>query len=225
MCGLFGYLTKNGSGPDLGRLRRIAVETQTRGNHAFGFAWLGADGRIRSFKRPGPATANLGDLDRVRGALIVVGHFRWATHGDPRDNRTNHPHRAGRGMICHNGVVQNHASLVRRYHLAPETDCDTEVLGLLIAHRFSGPLVQRAARAAEATDGKLAILGVWRKPARLLIVRRGNPLCIGETKDGFYFGSLPGALPGRVRSLSNYEASVIGVEDGRLWQEVQSLAF
>jgi glucosamine 6-phosphate synthetase-like amidotransferase/phosphosugar isomerase protein len=104
-------------------------------------------------------------------------------------------------MICHNGVVANHASLIRRLHLAPETDCDTEVLGLLIAHRFSGPLVQRAARAAEATDGKLAILGVWRKPARLLIVRRGNPLCMGETKDGLYFGSLPGAWPGRVRSM------------------------
>jgi len=124
-------------------------------------------------------------------------------------------------MICHNGVVANHDGLIRRYHLAPETECDTEVLGLLIAHRFSGPLVRRAARAAEATVGKLAILGVWRKPARLLIVRRGNPLCVGETKDGFYFGSLPDELPGRVRSLPDYEASVIGLEDGRLWQEVR----
>ena len=223
MCGLFGWMTKNGDGPDLGRLRRIAVETQTRGHHAFGLAWLGADGRIRTFKRPGPATANLCDLDRVRDAIIVVGHCRYATHGNPRDNRTNHPHRAGRGMICHNGVVANYASLIRRYHLAPETECDTEVLGLLIAHRFSGPLAQRAARAAEATDGKLAILGLWRKPARLLIVRRGNPLCMGETKDGCYFGSLPGALPGHVRSLPDYEAAVIGLEDGRLWQEVQPI--
>ena len=223
MCGLFGFLSKNGDGPDLGRLRRIAIETQTRGNHAFGFAWLDADGRIRTFKRPGPATTNLGDLDRVRDALIVVGHCRWATHGDPRDNRTNHPHRAGHGMICHNGVVANHASLIRRYHLAPETECDTEVLGLLIARRFSGRLVQRAARAAEVTVGNLAILGVWRKPARLLIVRRGNPLCVGETKDGFYFGSLSGELPGRVRSIPNYEASVIGLEDGRLWRVVRSL--
>jgi glucosamine--fructose-6-phosphate aminotransferase (isomerizing) len=220
MCGLFGWMTKNESGPDLGRLRRIAIETQSRGNHAFGLAWLGADGRIRTFKRPGPATANLGDLDRVRDALIVVGHCRWATHGDPRDNRTNHPHRAGRGMICHNGVVANHVSLIRRSHLAPETECDSEVLGLLIA-RFSGPLVQRAARAAEATDGKLAILGVWRKPARLLIVRRGNPLCVGETKDGLYFGSLSGELPGHVRSIPDYEVSVIGFEHGRLWQQVQ----
>ncbi len=223
MCGLFGWMTKNGNGPDLGRLRRIAVETQTRGKHAFGLAWLEADGRIRTFKRPGPATANLGDLDRVRDALIVVGHCRFATHGDPRDNRTNHPHRAGQGMICHNGVVANLASLIRRYHLVPETECDTEVLGLLIAHRFSGPLVQRAARAAEATDGNLAILGVWRKPARLLVVRRGNPLCVGETKDGIYFGSLPGALPGHVRSIPNYEAAVIEFEDGRLWQEVQPI--
>ncbi len=42
-----------------------------------------------------------------------------------------------------------------------------------------------------------------------------------QIKDGFYFGSLPGALPGRVRSLPNYEALVIGLDGGRLWQQVQ----
>ena len=27
MCGIFGYITKDGRGPNLARLRRIAVET------------------------------------------------------------------------------------------------------------------------------------------------------------------------------------------------------
>ncbi len=65
MCGIFGFITKNGRGPDLARLKRIAVETQQRGHHAFGLAWLGRDGAIHTFKRPGPATANLGDLDHA----------------------------------------------------------------------------------------------------------------------------------------------------------------
>ena len=99
--------------PRLARLRRIAAETQHRGHHAFGLAWLGRDGDIHTFKRPGPATANLGDLDRCRGAAVVIGHCRWATHGRPEDNRNNHPHPAGRGWFVHNGVVQNHAHLVR----------------------------------------------------------------------------------------------------------------
>ena len=31
MCGIFGYIAKHGRGPDLARLRRIALETETRG--------------------------------------------------------------------------------------------------------------------------------------------------------------------------------------------------
>jgi len=46
-------------------------------------------------------------------------------------------------------------------------------------------------------EGRLAILGLWRKPARLLIVRSGNPLSFGETAGGYYFASLPEGLPGR----------------------------
>src|SRR5208282_2242927 len=47
-----------------------------------------------------------------------------------------------------------------------------------IAHLFSGPLVRRAASVAELPVGKFSILFVWLIPSRLLILRRGNPLCI-----------------------------------------------
>jgi glutamine---fructose-6-phosphate transaminase (isomerizing) len=215
MCGIFGFISKSGSGPDLARLRRIAAETQRRGHHAFGLAWLAADGTLHTFKRPGPATANLGDVDRCRRARVVVGHCRWATHGDPQDNRNNHPHPAGRGWFVHNGVVQNHDHLLRRYGLIMRTECDSEVLGLLMA-RFVGPLGLRAKRAAEAAQGRLTILGVWRKPARLLIVRHGNPLCFGETAGGLYFGSLPQELPGRVLSVTDDYAGVLTCAEGGL---------
>ncbi|MCL6639811.1 MAG: hypothetical protein K6T92_00405 [Candidatus Rokubacteria bacterium] len=48
MCGIFGFITKTGRGPDLARLKRIARETQRRGHHAFGLAWVAADGRLRA---------------------------------------------------------------------------------------------------------------------------------------------------------------------------------
>ena len=44
MCGSSDSSRRTGRGPDLARLRRIAVETQRRGHHAFGLAWLGAMG-------------------------------------------------------------------------------------------------------------------------------------------------------------------------------------
>jgi glucosamine 6-phosphate synthetase-like amidotransferase/phosphosugar isomerase protein len=218
MCGIFGFITKNGSGPDLARLRRIAAETQTRGHHAFGLAWLGPKEAIHTFKRLGPATANLGDLDRCRGAAVVIGHCRWATHGAPEDNRNNHPHPAGRGWFVHNAVVQNHA----RYGFTPTTECDSEVLGLLMAH-FPGALGLRAARAAEVAEGNLAILGLWRNPTRLLIVRSGNPLCFGETAAGFYFASLPGVLPGQVVALRERYTGVLAYANGELRHEAYSI--
>ena len=222
MCGVFGFITKSGRGPDLARLRRIAAQTQLRGHHAFGLAWLDAKGRIHTFKRPGPATANLGDLDRCRGALVVIGHCRWATHGAPEDNRNNHPHPAGRGWLVHNGVVLNYASLMRRFRLVPQTECDSEVLGLLMA-RFPGALALRAAKAAEVAEGRLAILGLWGNPARLLMVRNGNPLCFGEAAGGFYFGSLPGGLPGQVASITDEYAGVLVYQRGKLRHEAYSI--
>jgi glucosamine--fructose-6-phosphate aminotransferase (isomerizing) len=213
MCGIFGFLSTDGRGPDLARLRRIAAETETRGRHAFGLAWIDADGAIQTFKRPGAATANLADLDACRHAVAAIGHCRWATHGDPEDNRNNHPHPAGRGWLVHNGVVRNYHELVRRYGLHPKTDCDSEVLGLLMMRR-AGPLVERAAWAVARTEGPLALLGLWRSPVRLLVVRRGNPLCFSETPGGFYFASLPAGLPGKVFSITDEYTSVLRLEGG-----------
>lgn len=206
MCGIFGYVAKAG-GPNINRLKRIAIQTERRGTHAFGLAWLDADGRIHSYKRPGPATANLGDLDACRDAEVVIGHCRWATHGEPEDNRNNHPHAAGSGLIVHNGVVINYESLLRQYNLAAKTECDSEVIGLIMA-KLPGSIGERAAKAVGATIGRLAMLGIWRNPTRLLMVRRGNPLHFGESKRGFYFASLPEDLPGDVKMLRDNYASI-----------------
>ena len=215
MCGVFGFISKNGSGPSMDCLKRLAIQTERRGRHAFGLAWIGGDGILHTYKRPGPATANLWKLDACRGATAVIGHCRWATHGDPQDNRNNHPHPAGRGWFVHNGVVANYAALLRRFELQPQTDCDSEALGLVMAH-LPGLLGRRAARTTALTDGPLVILGLWRRPTRLLVVRRGNPLCFGETKGGYYFASLPEDLPGKVLPIRDRYVGVLTLGDDGL---------
>lgn len=209
MCGIAGYVSKKGHGPKISDLRSIILATETRGKHAFGMAWIDPEtGKIKTFKRPGAASDNPGDLDRVKGSPAVILHCRYATHGDPQDNRNNHPHHAGSGWIVHNGVVRNYRQLERDYRMQLETCCDSEVLGKLIAH-FPGPLDARGARMAEEVQGPLAILGLWTKPIRLLLVRNGNPLSYGENDRGYYFGSLPFGLPGIVTPVPDGYADVI----------------
>ena len=215
MCGIFGFITSKGQGPDVARLRRLALVTQSRGAHAFGLAWLDEDGRIQTFKRPGPAKTHVDELDRCRRAVVMVGHCRYATHGSPEENRNNHPHFAGAGVFVHNGIVGNYQQVVRRYRLNVRTECDSEILGLLMA-RCGGTISQRLAWAASQAQGDLAVLGIWRAPARILVGRRGTPLHFGQARDGYYFASLPQGLPGRVQAVADRTARVLTYAKGGL---------
>jgi hypothetical protein len=109
------------------------------------------------------------------------------------------------------------------YRVAPETECDSEVLGMLMA-RFAGSIGQRAARTARAAEGRLAMLGVWGNPARLLIVRKDNPLSFGESAGRYYFASLPEDLPGKVTPLTDNYAGVLTFDHGGLRHTAYSIA-
>jgi len=218
MCGIFGFITSGGQGPDIARLRRLALITQSRGEHAFGLAWLDEGGRIETFKQPGAAKAHLDQLAQCRNAVVMVGHCRFATHGSPRDNRNNHPHVAGAGYLVHNGVIFNHQQLARRYSLPLRTQCDSEVLGLLMT-RCGGSIAQRSVWVANEVAGDMAMLGVWRGPARILVARRGRPLHFGPGREGVYFASLPEGLPGHVKPVGDNSTRVLAYRKGKLHME------
>lgn len=215
MCGIFGYITTVGDGPSVERLRKIAIVTQSRGMHAFGLAWLNRDGSVGQWKAEGPAENHLGQLDAVADARIVIGHCRYATHGSPANPNNNHPHPAGGGVIVHNGIVFNHEQLVVQYGLQPRSECDSEVIGLMMANASRGTILRRAAYATSRLSGDLAILGLWRKPGRLLVARRGRPLMFGQSKQGYYFASLAEGLPGP-RPVADRLVYMFQNIDGRL---------
>lgn len=222
MCGIFGYIASDARdpNPDLERLKWIALVTQTRGPHAFGLAWIDRDGRLQTFKAPGPAKDHLEALEACRGASIIVGHCRYATHGSPRENANNHPHPSGRGWIVHNGIVHNHEALAEQlleHGLRPDSDCDSEVLALAIAAAAShrqGRQAAAAARVAAAADGTMAVLGIWTRPARLLVVRSGRPLRWGTAAEGSYIASLAGGLPDGDSEVADLTARTIGFAPG-----------
>lgn len=201
MCGIFGFVTRDENPIDLEILGRIATETEKRGGHAWGLAWIDRAGRLHSYKRPGKISEQLEDLIMVKDARVVVGHCRYATHGDPKNNLNNHPFPCDGGWLVHNGVIRGHRKINLENDLWPTTDCDSETLALLI-ERLDGTLAERCLAAADLVDSApLAAVGIW-KPGKLVVVKRGNPLSAGVHKSGIYFGSLREGLPGKVFNVA-----------------------
>jgi glucosamine 6-phosphate synthetase-like amidotransferase/phosphosugar isomerase protein len=212
MCGVFGFVSRDGGKMNLGVLARVARVTERRGPHAFGFAWIDRRGRVKCYKQTGRITDHLGLLAMAADARMLVGHCRFATQGDPADNINNHPHPADGGWIVHNGQVRNYGELVQGFGLCPISACDSEVLGLLV-ERGEGSVLDRCRAAVRAAcpdeepgslfsrPSPLVLLGLWPRPDRLVAVRRSNPLHYGRTEQGYYLASLSEGLPGVVQSV------------------------
>jgi glucosamine 6-phosphate synthetase-like amidotransferase/phosphosugar isomerase protein len=199
MCGVFGFVANGDRGPSLKMLRLLAKETQSRGRHAFGLAYVNHDDEtVRTWKAPGDADQHLAQLDEVANARIVIGHCRWATHGSPDDNGNNHPHeiRKSGGWLVHNGVVRNYREIVKACGARMRTECDSESLAILLG-KLNGSVSRRLAKMAELSSGVLAVLSIMPGDdgrLRLGAVRRGNPLHYAVSRHGYYFASLPNGL-------------------------------
>jgi glucosamine 6-phosphate synthetase-like amidotransferase/phosphosugar isomerase protein len=143
MCGVFGFVAKDDEKTiDLPTLKRIAVDTESRGPHAWGMAWIDSRGRLNCFKQTGRVSQALGLLAMARDARALIGHCRFATQGDPANNLNNHPFAADGGWIVHNGIIRGYEQLVADFDLHPVTECDSEALALLI-EKLDGSLLER----------------------------------------------------------------------------------
>lgn len=202
MCGIWGWVSKADKGPNLKRLAAIAEATEARGRDAFGFAWLDAEGRMRQFKQAGPISSHLAHLAWLKDARMIIGHCRYATHGSPGNNLNNHPFPVDSGWLVHNGVVRNHEDIRESLGRPAVTECDSEILANVI-EESDGTHAERCAAAVACTlpDSPLAILGLWARPDRLIAVRRGNPVHLGEAEHGWYLGSLAKEMPSTVQQV------------------------
>jgi len=212
MCGVFGFIARKNHDLDLVQLKRIARVTESRGTHAFGFAWVDGSGRLKMFKQAGKISDYLGMLNLAADARMLIGHCRLATHGKPEQNINNHPHPVDGGWLVHNGVVHGYQRLLEVHNLFPVSDCDSEVLGQLF-EESEGTMVERTRLAVNATDlSNLVTLSLWNRPRRLIAVRRGNPLWMSHDTTGTYLGSCTDDLPGELQKVRN--DSILEFRDG-----------
>jgi glucosamine 6-phosphate synthetase-like amidotransferase/phosphosugar isomerase protein len=210
MCGVFGFVARDEGPLNLKILERIAKVTERRGQHAWGMSWINRDGRLCMYKQTGRIRDSLGLLSMATDATVLIGHTRFATEGDPDNNLNNHPHPCDGGWIVHNGMIPDYREIIAEHDLHPVTECDSEVLGLLIEKSTEESMFRRCIAAANIASGPaLVMLGLW-KPGLLVAMRRGNPLHMGQTSRGFYLASLSEGLPGDVVEMENNKAFEFG---------------
>jgi len=232
MCGIIGYIGSKPAVPILlDGLRRL----EYRGYDSAGVATL-ADGKIEVRKRIG-RIANLAEMIQQSppAGSVGISHTRWATHGGVTDANA-HPHtdQSGRLVICHNGVIENYATLreqlVREGH-AFHSQTDTEVLAHLIGKAYDAAggapgkarLVEAVRAALKQVVGTYGLVALHLDvPDCIVGARRGSPLVLGVGTNENFFASDVSAIVAHTREavyLKDFD--IAAVESDRF--EITSL--
>jgi len=209
MCGIVGYVGPRDAVPILMEgLRKL----EYRGYDSAGVALI-ERGEIQIRR----ATGKLVNLQAVLSespvsGLVGIGHTRWATHGRPSEQNA-HPHRAGRIVLVHNGIIENYLAL--REDLQAEgrvfqSETDTEVLSHLINREYEqGFGLLEAVRAALArVRGAYAIAVLAAsEPDRIVVARHASPLIVG-------FGDGEMLIASDIPALLGFTQDFVVLDDG-----------
>lgn len=214
MCGIFGF---SGTRPDYETIKALAHGAARRGQDGFGFGWVeaaDAGDEPRAFRSQSKLSSSLEELRRLDGARVAVGHARLATQGDSKDLRNLHPFAAGGStLLVQNGNVYNFRQVAQQFGLKPASDCDSEVLALLVANQEHGNAGQRLARALSLVESPAFAVAVLHD-GRLAVARRRLPLFMKFADGVCYFSSVRFSV-GEHDAVSLVENEVVEVrEDG-----------
>ena len=211
MCGIVGYVGPKEAGPIvMGGLRKL----EYRGYDSAGIAaFTNSHVEVRRC---------VGKLDNLAASLREqplhgtpgIGHTRWATHGRPSEQNA-HPHRAGKVVLIHNGIIENYLALRAVLESRGRTmlsETDTEVISHLIDEE-----VQRGLGLAEATrrvvqklEGSYSIVVLSEsEPDRMVVAKSATPIVIGLGEgENFVASDIP--------ALLEHTRRVLFMEDGEV---------
>ncbi|MBF0329104.1 MAG: glutamine--fructose-6-phosphate transaminase (isomerizing) [Nitrospirae bacterium] len=214
MCGIIGYIGNRNAIPIvIDGLKRL----EYRGYDSAGIAYF--DSGILEVKR---CKGKIRELETIMdgahvSSTVAMGHTRWATHGKPSDENA-HPHRSGRIVVVHNGIIENYVEL--KHTLQSEgyvftSETDTEVLCHLInKHIKTTDTLEDAVRhTLKEIKGAYAFAVVDEKEQdKVIVVRKESPLVIGLGDNEFFFASDVPAFLSHSREvifLDNHEMALL----------------
>ena len=192
MCGIFSIYSKKDIKTN--SFIHSLKELEYRGYDSAGVAFFERN-KIKTIK----TTLKIKDLesklqDDIKTSLIV-GHTRWATHGNP-SIKNCHPHHYKNVVIVHNGIVENYDELKKSNFIKKnkiKSDTDTEILAHLISYFLTktGSLAKSVAKVGKIIKGSNAFLCLDKKDPKLIVAYKNKtPLYFGIKRNGeFLFSS------------------------------------
>ncbi len=174
MCGVIGAAIKNPTRADLDLLMCVLVQSQIRGQHATGLAWIN-NGQVIIEKRPVPATEFVEEFDSSKlideetGDLFMIGHCRYST-SDLKFNQPIASRETVNVAVVHNGVISQEPPerWEELYDAKTATSNDSE----LLLHSEEHPLLKyhpsSQAVCMLTIENGTPILTAWRNEARPL---------------------------------------------------------
>ena len=188
MCGIIGF-TGNEPAKDIiiGGLERL----EYRGYDSAGLALLSND-QIQVRKRTGKVEElrKLCEAEKMP-ATCGIGHTRWATHGGVTDVNA-HPHRVGKVVLIHNGIIENYRQIVTEYGLADQlvSETDSEVVAALLNKFYEGDPVKAIKKTVKVLSGAFALcIMIQDIPDTIYAIRNVSPMVATSCERGSVIAS------------------------------------
>lgn len=192
MCGIAGFslTTEDANSIDSRVLAgMLLINIEHRGRHATGAAWTetNEDGIGWWYAKDAVPAREFGPTiqqmpKHTRRALL---HVRYATTGSPDDNDNNHPiivpaEQGGSIIGTHNGIINNHRELMKKYGFEAVGQVDSQVLFHMIGREDFTPVDLRE------IDGSAALAAVsTNDPTTITLARLAmRPLWVAQTPAG-----------------------------------------
>ncbi len=174
---------------------RNLVFNEERGKAATGLAVVQANGDIEIYKQAIPAsefvetTTYQSLLEKVGpNTTLILGHTRLPTQGSVNNPGNNHPIEAGMVLGVHNGHISNDDELFERWHLPRRAEVDSELIFQMLAELWPptslDDYLSEVDNYLAEMQGQFTFLAIDRRcPARLLVFKHENPLCLHYQSD------------------------------------------
>ncbi len=184
MCGIIGYIGKK-------RAKEVLLSSlerlEYRGYDSAGIALFDKDEQLVIQKTIGKVSSLITKCKELKNDTgCGMGHTRWATHGGV-SNKNAHPHKNGRVVLIHNGIIENFKELIIKYELKGKlcSETDTEVAAAVMNyfyHKTEDP-VQAIIKTIHELQGTFAfgIIFTDRKEC-VYAIRNVSPIVVTHTE-------------------------------------------